>query len=77
MPECINFGTWLNDEMHLRGQTVQNKTAGQMRNEIIQCLEAENEMRELLVQIDENELRKESMVRIMACVPCWKQSHWC
>ena len=43
---------------------------GQMRNEIIQCLEVENEMRELLVQIDENEPRKESMVRIMAFIPC-------
>ena len=70
MPECIEFGTWLTGEMHLRGLTVRNKTVGQMRNKIIQCLEAKNEMQKLLVQIDENKLRKGSMVRIMAFIPC-------
>ena len=36
----------------------------------MKCLEAEKEMRDLLNQIDANEVRKESMVRIMAFIPC-------
>ena len=70
MPECIGFGTRLTGEMCLLGRAVQSKTVSQMRNEIIKCLEAENKMCELLTQIEVNELRKESMVCIMAFIPC-------
>ena len=56
------------DEMELWGKMTSNKMLGQMKKEIKECLQADNNMKTLIEQISQTETRYEAIKRIIQYV---------
>ena len=70
MEESLQCMANVMHELNIRGRATAEKSLAVMRHEVKECLEAENEMRQLIEQIQNTDTRAEAMERIIQYVPC-------
>lgn len=70
LEESLDFAALLRHEMRLHGKRASSKSINQLQTELRECLQAEENMGNLLAQISQSATRAEAIERIMAFVLC-------